>query len=101
MLEETLRFLEPGPGKRIADLTLGGGGHSLALLQAGAEVIGFDHDAAALERAKERLSPHLANFVGIHREFGALPEGVIVDMDPLPKVDFKLIEKGSAADTGE
>jgi 16S rRNA (cytosine1402-N4)-methyltransferase len=96
MLEETLRFLDPGPGKRIADLTLGGGGHSVALLQAGAEVIGFDHDAAALARAERRLSPHLANFVGIHREFGAL--GEVLDELGFGQVDGVLMDLGLSSD---
>ena len=74
MREEVLRFLEPGTGKRIADLTLGGGGHALALLQAGAEVIGFDRDESALARARERLPPRTADFAGVHHELGALGE---------------------------
>ena len=96
MLEETLRFLEPRPGRRIADLTLGGGGHSLALLEAGAEVIGFDRDEAALERATERLSPHLAKFIGIHRAFGAL--GEVLDEHGFGQVDGVLMDLGLSSD---
>lgn len=96
MLDETLRFLEPGPGKRIADLTLGGGGHSEALLRAGAEVIGFDRDAEALRRAAERLSPHLARFVGVHREFGAL--GEVLDELEFGQVDGVLMDLGLSSD---
>jgi 16S rRNA (cytosine1402-N4)-methyltransferase len=96
MLDEVLRFLEPGPGKRIADLTLGGAGHALALLRAGAEVIGFDRDAAALARAEERLSPHLAKFVGVHREFGAL--GEVLDALGLSQVDGVLMDLGLSSD---
>ena len=96
MLEEVLRFLEPGPGRRIADLTLGGGGHSSALLEAGAEVIGFDRDEAALKRATERLSPHSANFVGVHREFGAL--GAVLDELGFGQVDGVLMDLGLSSD---
>ena len=96
MLEEVLRFLEPAAGRRIADLTLGGGGHSLALLEAGADVIGFDRDEAALARATERLSPHLANFVGIHRDFGAL--GEVLDELGFGQVDGVLMDLGLSSD---
>lgn len=96
MLGETLRFLEPGPGKRIADLTLGGGGHSLALLQGGADVIGFDRDAAALANTTGFLSPHANNFIGVHREFGAL--GAVLDELGFGQVDGVLMDLGLSSD---
>jgi len=46
--EESLGFLEPGPGKRIVDGTFGFGGHSVAMAQAGAEVLGLDLDTVAV-----------------------------------------------------
>jgi len=45
--EEVLHFLAPQKGKIFIDGTLGGGGHSEALLQAGATVKGIDRDADA------------------------------------------------------
>lgn len=53
---EATELLAPGPGKVILDGTLGGGGHSEALLEAGARVIGLDQDPLALRAAGERLS---------------------------------------------
>ena len=41
---------------RILDGTLGGGGHSAALLERGAHVTGIDRDAAALAEARARLA---------------------------------------------
>jgi 16S rRNA (cytosine1402-N4)-methyltransferase len=52
---ETVRLLAAAPGKVILDGTLGGGGHALALLDAGARVVGFDQDPAALRAARARL----------------------------------------------
>ncbi len=52
---ETVRLLAAAPGKVILDGTLGGGGHALALLDAGARVVGFDQDPAALQAARARL----------------------------------------------
>jgi 16S rRNA (cytosine1402-N4)-methyltransferase len=39
----------------VLDCTLGGGGHSLALLEAGADVAGIDRDPDAMEEATVRL----------------------------------------------
>ncbi|HET7459395.1 MAG TPA: 16S rRNA (cytosine(1402)-N(4))-methyltransferase RsmH [Gemmatimonadaceae bacterium] len=41
---------------RVLDGTLGGGGHSAALLDAGAEVFGLDRDADAIASARARLA---------------------------------------------
>ncbi len=46
-------------GARVLDGTLGGGGHSLALLERGAHVTGIDRDAAAREEASARLAAYL------------------------------------------
>jgi 16S rRNA (cytosine1402-N4)-methyltransferase len=46
--DEVLGFLEPGPGRRFVDGTFGFGGHSEALLDAGAEVLGLDLDEEAV-----------------------------------------------------
>ena len=45
-------------GASILDGTLGGGGHSLALLEQGANVVGIDRDPRALEEAAARLAAH-------------------------------------------
>lgn len=48
LLGETLRLLAPAPGKRIVDGTFGFGGHTTALLAAGATVLGLDLDDEAV-----------------------------------------------------
>jgi 16S rRNA (cytosine1402-N4)-methyltransferase len=61
LLKEVLEHLRPGPGGRYLDGTLGLGGHTRAILEAagpGAEVLGLDRDAQALELARERLAPY-------------------------------------------
>lgn len=47
------------PGARLLDGTLGGGGHTAALLERGATVTGLDRDPAALEEARGRLAAQL------------------------------------------
>ena len=46
--DEILGFLEPGPGRRFVDGTFGFGGHSEALIDAGAEILGLDLDGEAV-----------------------------------------------------
>jgi 16S rRNA (cytosine1402-N4)-methyltransferase len=61
--------------KRVLDCTLGGGGHSLALLEAGVEsVIGVDRDPQALAAASERLAQYsaLGRFSAVESNFAAL-----------------------------
>ncbi len=55
---ETIAALSPRPGGVYVDLTLGGGGHTEALLEAceGARVIAFDRDPAAIAAAGRRLA---------------------------------------------
>src|SRR5215210_5009203 len=48
------------PGRVVLDGTLGGGGHSLALLEAGFDVVGVDRDPVAIAAATERLDRFVA-----------------------------------------
>ena len=53
---EVVEALRPEAGKCIVDCTLGGGGHSELLLEAGATVIGIDQDLEAIAYASERAA---------------------------------------------
>ncbi len=53
---EAIELLAPRPGSLILDGTCGGGGHTEAILQTGADVLAFDQDPDALEFARARLS---------------------------------------------
>lgn len=57
MVKEVLESLRPSRGGRYFDGTVGGGGHSEAILEAGAgaRVFGVDQDPEALEVAQRRL----------------------------------------------
>lgn len=58
MLAEVLKFLQPEPGGHYVDGTLGGGGHTAAILAQSApegKVLGIDTDALALRRVRQRL----------------------------------------------
>lgn len=56
LLRETIELLQPAPGKIFFEGTLGGGGHTRALLEAGATVISTDQDPAAIAEAGEKLA---------------------------------------------
>ena len=56
LLRETVAALQPAAGKIFLDGTVGGGGHALALVEAGARVIACDQDPEALEEASRRLA---------------------------------------------
>ncbi len=60
----------------VLDGTLGGGGHSLALLEAGVDrVIGIDRDPSALAEARERLSSFDERFTAVEGNY-AYPERI-------------------------
>lgn len=58
LLNEVLQFLQPRPGGRYIDGTLGGAGHASAILERSApdgRVLGIDTDTMALKRAEALL----------------------------------------------
>ena len=53
---EVLELLTPKPGSLIVDGTCGGGGHTEALLESGADVLALDRDPDAVEYVSKRLA---------------------------------------------
>jgi len=75
LVEEVCEALAPvARGATIVDCTLGGGGHSEALLDrlGAALVIGIDRDPAAIAFASDRLSGFGERFRAIHAPFSTL-----------------------------
>jgi 16S rRNA (cytosine1402-N4)-methyltransferase len=78
--------------RRILDGTLGGGGHSLALLESGADVTGLDQDPDAIAAARARLATfesqgrfraiqsNFADIDSIHELDGAAFDGIVLDL---------------------
>jgi 16S rRNA (cytosine1402-N4)-methyltransferase len=67
---EVVRLLSPQAAGVYVDATLGLGGHTAALLTAGAgRVIGIDRDAAALASARDRLASWGSRFEGVHADY--------------------------------
>ncbi|MCB9738160.1 MAG: 16S rRNA (cytosine(1402)-N(4))-methyltransferase RsmH [Deltaproteobacteria bacterium] len=74
--DEVVAALGETPAGWVVDCTLGGGGHSEAMLQARADhsVLGLDRDPDALAAATARLAPFGPRFVARQSTFGALGE---------------------------
>ena len=97
MLDEVIRWIEPGPGKVIVDGTLGGGGHARAIAELVAptgSVIGLDRDPAAVEAAERTLAdlpirPVRANFCD-------LPE--VLEQLEVSSVDGAVLDLGLSSD---
>jgi 16S rRNA (cytosine1402-N4)-methyltransferase len=79
--------------KEVLDCTLGGGGHSEALLVAGSSVVALDRDEAAIAEARKRLAPYEASgrFLAIRGNFA--------ELDQLPEVAGRRFD-GILADLG-
>ncbi|MCD8239171.1 MAG: 16S rRNA (cytosine(1402)-N(4))-methyltransferase RsmH [Clostridiales bacterium] len=58
LAEEVIKGLNIKPGALYIDGTLGGGGHSLKILEAGGRLLAVDRDEEALAAASERLSSY-------------------------------------------
>lgn len=76
LLKETVDGVFSDPGGVYADLTAGGGGHSLELAErlSGGRLICFDRDGEAIRAAGERLSGYPVTFA--HRNFAELGEAL-------------------------
>lgn len=73
LLREVLDALEPARGGTFVDCTVGLGGHTRALLEAGAtRVIGFDRDQDALAIARERLAALADRVSLVHEDYRRL-----------------------------
>ena len=73
LVAEAVEWLSPSPEKTYVDCTLGLGGHTAALLEAGAgKVIGIDRDAQALAIARERLAGYGDRVVYVHADYREL-----------------------------
>ena len=72
LLDETIAQLQPAPGKIFFEGTLGGGGHTRALLDAGATVIATDQDPEAIAEAEEKLTGYGARLILRRANFSEL-----------------------------
>jgi 16S rRNA (cytosine1402-N4)-methyltransferase len=92
LVAEVVDALAPAAGKVIVDGTLGGGGHSAALLAAGARVIGLDQDRDAIAEATARLAGAGREFRAVRSNFSRVDE--VLDDLGLAQIDGALLDLG-------
>jgi len=93
MVAETLRLLAPARGGLFVDCTVGLGGHTRALLEAGAtQVLGFDRDLDALGHAREALAGFEDRVELIHADYRELDQ--VLDARGRQTVDGVLADLG-------
>jgi 16S rRNA (cytosine1402-N4)-methyltransferase len=93
MCEEIVNALLPGPQDVYVDATLGGGGHTVALLQAGAgKVIALDMDGEALAYAGQNLTRFAERLSLHHSNFRHLDE--VLDEEGIDKVQGVIFDLG-------
>ena len=84
LLNESVDLLDVHEGGIYADGTLGGGGHSEAILSRGAgRLIGIDRDTDAIAAAKKRLEAYGDKLTAVHANFSEIKrilDGLGVDM---------------------
>jgi 16S rRNA (cytosine1402-N4)-methyltransferase len=75
LLHEVLEALRPSQSARIIDGTLGAGGHTSAMLEAGAgEVLAFDLDNMALNIARAKLATYGERAHLVHASYAQMAE---------------------------
>ena len=93
MTAEVLQHLRPEQGGLFVDCTVGLGGHSRALLEAGASrIIGFDRDLDALAQARETLAPWGDRVELVHADYRAIDE--VLESRQIARVDGALADLG-------
>ncbi len=95
LLDETVEALNLHPGMTVVDGTLGGGGHSEAILgkiMPGGRLVGIDKDTYALGVAKERLSEYGSGTVFVHDDFRHIKD--ILGMLDINGIDGAVLDLG-------
>ncbi len=97
LLEEVVQWLAPQPGQTLVDGTLGGGGHTLALVERvepDGQVIALDRDPAALAAAEISLAGRSIKLV--QSNFSEIPE--VLDEIGIATVDGIVLDLGLSSD---
>jgi 16S rRNA (cytosine1402-N4)-methyltransferase len=99
LFEAVLDALQPRPGGRYLDGTLGGGGHAMAVLtrtEPDGRLLGLDRDPAALARAWTVLAPFGPRAILAHGSFADL--AALADAAGFGHFDGILLDLGVSSD---
>jgi len=95
LLDEVLKYLSPQPGDIVFDGTLGGAGHTAAIIKAIAptgKVIGVDLHSQTLCTAASRLGSLAANLIPVNDNFANI--GQILRRLGIPAINGILLDLG-------
>ena len=94
MVDEVVALFAPVPSGPVVDATVGGGGHSRAILDAHPHltVIGIDRDADALAAAADALAPYGDRVVLRHARFDAIAD--VVSASGVDQISGALFDLG-------
>ena len=93
---ETVEQLAPAGGGLFVDCTVGTGGHTEALLEAGAaRVLGLDRDAEVLPLARERLAVWKDRVELVHADYRGLDD--VLDRRGIEQIDGALADLGHSS----
>lgn len=104
MLDEVVAAVADAPPGWLVDCTLGGGGHSEAILARCPQlcVLGLDRDPAALQAASQRLARFAGRFACVHAPFSEL--ATVIDTRKLTPLSAVIADLGVSShqfDTAE
>jgi len=92
MAPETIELLALRPGSLVVDATCGGGGHTEAILKAGADVLALDQDPEAIEHTREQVA-HLGSRVTL-RQANFRDTGKVLDELGIATIGGALLDLG-------
>jgi 16S rRNA (cytosine1402-N4)-methyltransferase len=93
LTDAVLHHLQPARGGLFVDCTVGLGGHTKALLEAGAtRVIGLDRDAEALAAARVTLAPWADRVELVHTDYRSFDD--VLDRLSVASIDGALADLG-------
>lgn len=101
MLEEVIAGLNVRPGGAYVDCTLGGAGHSEAILKIikdsvpGGLLVGLDQDPAAIVAAEKKLAPYKGRVFLVKANFAMLSE--VLNQLGIKEVDGVLFDLGASS----
>jgi 16S rRNA (cytosine1402-N4)-methyltransferase len=102
MLAEAIDALAIAPGKWYVDATFGGGGHTRSMLAAGAHVIAFDFDQAAIAAGQEHLATEIeqGTLILIRENFNKLQTTIasLQESDAVSEIQGILFDFGTSTD---
>ncbi len=99
LLNETIRILDPKPGEFFIDGTLGGGGHSKAILErvgAAGMLLGTDWDNDAVSRFEKENKSRGKRVLVRNANYRQIPD--ILKKEKLPHADGLLLDLGFSSD---